>query len=73
PSGYYIFIKMIYKPTYFDIEELVCEHIYDQYGSFAWMFFDTKLLILLDTIRDRLKKPVYINDWQIHGLLSREG
>ena len=64
---------MITVPTFFSIDELVCEHVYDKYGAKAWMFFDTELLIMLDTIRDRIGKPIFVNDWQIHGRYSQRG
>ena len=64
---------MIQKPEYFFLDELVCEHVYDFYGERAWMFFDTKLFITLDIIRDRIGKPIFINDWQIHGQYSQRG
>jgi len=64
---------MITVPTYFSIDELVCEHVYDKYGEKAWMFFDTELLVMLDTIRDRIGKPIFVNDWQIHGKYSQRG
>ena len=64
---------MIITPKYFSLDELVCEHVYNKYGKFAWCFFDTKLLITLDTIRDRIGKPIYVNNWQIHGDYSQRG
>jgi len=64
---------MITVPTYFSIDELVCEHVYNKYGAKAWMFFDSELLIMLDTIRDRIGKPIFVNDWQIHGKYSQRG
>jgi hypothetical protein len=64
---------MITKPKYFSIDELVCPHIYDHYGQRSWQFFDTKLLVTLETIRDRIGKPIYINDWQVHGKYSQRG
>lgn len=64
---------MLSKPVYFSIDELVCEHVYNQFGERAWMFFDTRLLVTLDTIRDRIGKPIFINDWQVHGQYSQRG
>lgn len=64
---------MITVPNYFSLDELVCEHVYNKYGAKAWMFFDTELLVMLDTIRDRIGKPIFINDWQIHGTYSQRG
>ena len=64
---------MITVPNYFDLDELVCEHVYNKYGEKAWMFFDTELLVMLDTIRDRIGRPIFVNDWQIHGKYSQRG
>ena len=64
---------MITVPNYFSLDELVCEHVYDKYGAKAWMFFDTELLIMLDTIRDRIGKPIFVNDWMVHGEYSQRG
>jgi hypothetical protein len=64
---------MIYIPTYFGLEELACDHVYNKYGEFAWNFFDTRLLIMGDTIRDKIGKAIYANDWYIHGKLSQRG
>ena len=61
------------KPEYFDLPELVCEDVYNEYGERAWQFFDSRLLITLDTIRDRIGKPIFVNDWQIHGSYSQRG
>jgi hypothetical protein len=65
--------KMLYDPVYFDLDELVCEHVYDYFGKRAFMFFDPRLLITIDRIREVLNKPIYINNWQIHGEHSQRG
>lgn len=64
---------MIYKPVYFTIDELVCEHVYDRFGEIAWQFFDQRLLISIDLLRERLNKPIFVNDWQVHGEFSQRG
>ena len=64
---------MITLPTYFSLDELVCEDVYNTYGKKAWMFFDPRLLITLDTIRDRIGKPIFVNNWQIHGTKDERG
>jgi hypothetical protein len=64
---------MIQKATHFDLAELVCEHVYNKYGVFAWNFFDVKLLITLDSIRDRINKAIHVNDWQVHGTFTQRG
>jgi hypothetical protein len=61
------------KPEYFDLPELVCEDVFNEYGERAWQFFDSRLLITLDTIRDRIGKPIFVNDWQVHGSYSQRG
>jgi len=63
----------MYIPTYFSIDEYVCPHVYNKYGLDAWTFFDVKLLITMDWIREHLGKPVYMNDWMIHGKYSQRG
>jgi hypothetical protein len=64
---------MRFEPIYFSLDELVCPHVYDFYGEVAWQFFDTRLLITIDTLRDRLNKPIFINDWQVHGKFDERG
>jgi len=64
---------MIYKPIYFTIDELVCPHVYDKFGEIAWQFFDQRLLITIDLIREKIGRPIYINDWQVHGNFNERG
>jgi hypothetical protein len=51
-----------YKPIYFDLEEIVCPHVFYKYGEWVWQFFDSRLLQVLDWIRER-NGPVYVNNW----------
>jgi len=64
---------MIYKPVYFSLDELVCEDIYNKFGEIAWSFFDPRLLITLDLLREKLNKPIFANDWQVHGRFDERG
>lgn len=64
---------MIFESLYFDIPQLVCEHVYDKYGLIAWQFFDIRLLVTIEKIREYLNKPMIINDWQTHGGFSQRG
>ena len=64
---------MRYESKHFSLDELVCEHVYNHYGKTAWEFFDQRLLITLDVIRERLNKPIYVNNWQIHGDFDERG
>lgn len=55
---------MQYKSRYFIIQELVCPHVFKKYGEVAWQFFDDKLLMTLDFIREALG-PMYVNNWDM--------
>lgn len=58
---------------YFDIEELVCRHVYKKFGESAWSFFDERLLETLLVIREKLGKAIYVNNWQVGGNLTQRG
>lgn len=64
---------MIQQLQHFTLDELVCEHVYNKYGAFAYNFFDPRILIMIDTIRDRINKAIFINNWLIHGSFSQRG
>jgi hypothetical protein len=64
---------MLVKPTYFSLDEFVCEDIYNHFGDVAWQFFDARLLITLDILRQKFNKPIYINNWQVHGEFDERG
>lgn len=52
---------------YFDIDELVCDHVLSHFGESAWQFLDTDYLhCLLIIRRDILKKPMYCNGSSKH-------
>jgi len=57
----------------FIIEELVCKDVFDRFGQTAWQFFDPRLIITLDWIRNRLNKPVFINSWDSGGKFDERG
>ena len=47
---------------YFDIDELVCPHVYTKWGNNSWQFLDTDYLhCLLIIRRDIIQKPMYCN------------
>lgn len=64
---------MIYKPTYFSLDELVCEDVYNKFADIAWSFFDARLLIIIDLLRERFNKPIFVNDWMVHGQFDERG
>ena len=63
---------MIYRPRHFDIKELVCPDVYKKFGQIAWQFFDDKMLMTLDLLRDQLS-PIYVNNWDINGQFDERG
>lgn len=63
---------MIDSP-FFDLPELVCEHVYEKYGNFAWNFLDVRAIVTLNTIRDRIGKPIFVNNWLEHGNFDERG
>jgi hypothetical protein len=63
---------MIDSP-HFDLQEICCPHVYEKYGQFAWNFYDIRGIILINTIRDRIGKAVFVNDYEIHGELTQRG
>ena len=61
------------KSKYFKIQELVSKKVYDKYGEQAWMFIDTKLIKVLDLLREHFNKPITINNWMWGGTLEQRG
>ena len=58
---------------YFNIKELVCEHVYRQFKEQSWQFLDPKLLETIFCIRKNLNKPMIINTWSSGGKFSQRG
>jgi len=58
---------------YFQIEELVCPHVHDKFGEYAWRFFDPRLLDTMLVIREKINKPIYVNDWDMGGNFTQRG
>ena len=58
---------------YFSIEELVCQDVYNKFGKYSLKFFDQRLLITLDTLRDRIGRPIRVNNWKEGGKFSQRG
>jgi hypothetical protein len=64
----------MYKiPEYFQLEELVCRHVYNKFSYFAWSFFDDRLLLTIDILRRKLDKPIYVNNWKDGGNFDERG
>lgn len=58
---------------YFGIKELVCPHVYELYGEAAWQFLDERMLKNLEWIREKLGKPIIVNNWAKGGQYSQRG
>lgn len=53
--------------NYFNIKELVCDHVYAKWGEQAWQFLDTTFLeCLLILRRDIFRRAMYCNTRTMH-------
>ena len=64
---------MITTAKYFALHELVCPHVFNKHGQASWTFFDARLLITIDALRDRIGKPIFVNNWQSGGKFDERG
>ena len=64
---------MIQELQYFELEELVCPHVYEKYKQVAWQFFDSRLLMTIERIRELLNKRITVNTWKEEGQFSQRG
>lgn len=58
---------------YFNISELVCQHVFRKFGEGAWQFFDNRLLETLLVIRQNIGKPITVNNWHKGGSFTQRG
>jgi len=61
-----------YRCTHFNLQELVPPEVF-AIGECAWELLDPRLLISLDTIREVLNVPIFVNSWQVGGPLKNRG
>lgn len=59
--------------NYFCIEEFVSKRVYTKYGESAWKFICPRLLHTVLIIREKLDKPMTINNWKWGGKFSQRG
>jgi len=64
---------VFYKPKHFRIEELVDPVVYKRFGQRALMFFDSRLLVTADAVREYFDQPMIINNWKTRGNYSHRG
>lgn len=55
---------------YFKLQEVVDKQVFNRFGVSAWKFFDIRLLETMIIIREELRKPITINNWD-RGLSQR--
>ena len=58
---------------YFKIQELISEAVYKKYGDKSWEFIDTRLIKVLDLLREHFNKPIIVNNWLWGGNLQQRG
>lgn len=66
-------VSKIKASGYFNIKELVSEAVYEKYGEKAWRYFDTRLLITMYFIREKIGKSITVNNWAYGGNFSQRG
>ena len=64
---------MIQKPTYFELKELICPDVFKFYGETSWQFFDPRLFVTIDKLRERLNKAMFVNNWNEGGEFTQRG
>ncbi len=62
----------MYKCRNFKLYELIDRELFRASGEAAWLRFDDRALITLDTLRDHLG-PLTVNDWYWHGRFNWRG
>ena len=65
-------MKIKYTPKHFKVYELVPESIYKKFGDSALRFFDDRILITADRIREKYGKMV-CNNWFWGGEYDSRG
>ncbi|WP_347368006.1 D-Ala-D-Ala carboxypeptidase family metallohydrolase [Vibrio vulnificus] len=63
----------MYKSKYFKAYELVPADIFNKRGEAALELIDPRLLITLDQLREKLQKPITINNYKWNGAFSQRG
>jgi hypothetical protein len=63
---------MIYRPKFFDLQELVGPEIFKFRGGSAWELLDAGALLTLDRLRQRFG-PITVNNWNVGGKFTESG
>ena len=62
----------MYKCKKFSLKELVSKDVYNRFGEKAWEFFDDRILMTADQLREKFGKAI-INDWEWGGKFDSRG
>lgn len=62
-----------YKPKYFTAQELVPPDYFKLHGDDSISAIDTRILITLDSLREKLGRSITINNWATGGQFSQRG
>ena len=57
----------------FSLQEFVPKDVYQQYGNMSIWFVDKRIITISQWLRDKLGKPVKINDWVEGGQYKESG
>lgn len=58
---------------YFELQELVPPSIFKRFGITAIQFIRPELLAVLDLLREKLGRPVIVNNWHTGGKYQESG
>ena len=58
---------------YFAIYEIVSREVYNAYGDRAYRFFDPRLMANMVWLREKLGKPIKVNNWLDGGKMEQRG
>ena len=66
-------LERIQQKGYFIPQEFVSETVYQRYRDDSWQFISTDLLYVMLVIREKLAKPITINNWHRGGMMQQRG
>jgi hypothetical protein len=59
--------EVLYRPRFFQVEELVSPTVFNTLGERAWLVMDYRILRTVDAVREFFGRPVTINNWHLGG------
>lgn len=61
------------KANHFELHELICPHVLNRDGELGWRYFRPVMIDFIDWLRDKLGRPVYVNNYGWGGQKSQRG